>query len=164
VLLVVIHAVVMPRGTLNHVIPFIALFSGVLLIEACAPSGPAGKLESQLRKAANDLNSRQEPERTFSYQPEIHEPYYLVAATSDVTKRGLRTLGLPAGMMELLSACLESHEPFIAVVTSEGGDWVHPVDYPRIASTLVTGKSAGRPTEVTVRRSERAGAELGAFR
>jgi len=66
--------------------------------------------------------------------------------------------------MELLSASLESHEPFIAVVTSERGGYGHPVDYPRIATTLVAGKSAGRPTEVILRRSERAGAELGAFR
>jgi hypothetical protein len=85
------------------VLLLVALLAALILTFPRGPRGHAEALESQLRKTANDLNSRQERELALSYKPEIHQPYSLVAGTSDTTKQGLRTLGLPAETTDMLA-------------------------------------------------------------
>lgn len=136
----------------------------VALTFACGPIGPADTLESELRNAANEMNSRQQQEWTFSYEPHLDAPYYYVVVSPGiVTAKDLRTLGLTADAVEIFPECMSSGKPFIAVVSRERAGCLQPITYPRIMTTLVAGKARGVATEVTLRRSK-AGAEVFALK
>lgn len=143
---------------------WIAVLTLVALNSGCGPGGPADTLESELRNAANEMNSRQQAEFTFSYEPHLDAPYYyIVVSPGSVRAQDLRTLGLSAETVEIFPDCMSTGQPFIAVVSRERANCLQPITYPKIVTTLVVGRARGVATEVVLRRSD-AGAEVFALR
>jgi hypothetical protein len=92
----------------------------------------AGTLESELRNAANEMNSRRQQELPCSYEPHLDAPYYYVVVSPGVvTAQDLRTLGLSPDAVEIFPGCMSSAQPFVAVMSRERAECLQPITDPK---------------------------------